>query len=102
MARKEKIYLVSACLVGVRCRYNGGAKTSRAVLNFLKGKRFVPVCLETLAGLPIPRPPATFIGGTGKDVLRGKASILDDSDNDVTEKIIRGAQETLRIAKLVR
>lgn len=102
MANREPVYIVSACLLGVKCRYDGKAKTSRPVLKFLTGKSFVPVCPETLAGLPIPRPSASFSKGSGKSVIQGTAKIIDTDGQDIAARILRGAEEMLRIAKLVR
>jgi len=51
----------------------------------LKGK-FIPACPEQLGGLATPRPPAEIKGGTGLDVLWGKAGVYTVQGNDVTEK----------------
>lgn len=55
--------LVSACLLGQNCKYNGGNNLHPGVLEFLKGKEVVPICPEVLAGLPTPRPPAELVQG---------------------------------------
>ena len=49
--------LVSACLLGENCKYNGGNNASPAILEFLKDKQVIPICPELLAGMPSPRPP---------------------------------------------
>ena len=49
--------LVSACLLGENCKYNGGNNASPAILKFLKDKQVIPICPELLAGMPSPRPP---------------------------------------------
>ena len=90
-----KIYAVSACLLGIRCRYDGGHKQSDKVLAFLRDRRFVPVCPELLTGLPIPRPPAEIVFGSGPDVLRGKARVKLADGTDATEAFLRGAKEAL-------
>ena len=54
-----------------------------------------------MGGLSIPRTPAEIIGGTGMDVLCGKAKVVDMNGVDVTEQFLRGAHEVLRIAKSV-
>ncbi len=55
--------LVSACLLGENCKYNGGNNYSSAVESFLRDKEVIPVCPETLAGLGIPRTPMEIVDG---------------------------------------
>jgi uncharacterized protein YbbK (DUF523 family) len=50
--------VVSACLLGTRCTYKGGDNLNDAVISFLHGKEVIPLCPETLGGLPTPRTPA--------------------------------------------
>ena len=97
--------LVSACLLGVRCRYDGGSKRHDEIVGRLSGLAAVPVCPEQLGGLPTPRPPCevrrTGGGmGTGEDVLEGRARVVSEDGEDETEAFLRGARETLRIAGL--
>ncbi len=91
--------LVSACLLGVRCRYDGSAKGSPALIRVASRAWLVPVCPEQLGGLSTPRPPALIRGGDGRDVLRGRARLENDLGEDVTEAFLRGAREALRIAR---
>lgn len=91
--------LVSACLVGVRSRYDGRAATDRKLLTRLRGKAIVPVCPEQLGGLPTPRLPAQIVGGDGRDVLAGRARVVRCDGKDVTREFIRGAREAARLAK---
>ncbi len=97
---RGKRVLVSACLVGVRCRFDGGSKRDPAILRALKGKVFIPVCPEQLGGLPTPRPLATIEDGDGLLVLEGKVRVINERGEDVTENFLRGAQQTLNIARL--
>lgn len=99
--------LVSACLLGVRCRFDGEACPSGEVLRALEGGgegsgrcRLVPVCPEILGGLPTPRARAEIRGGDGEDVLEGKARVICADGRDVTRAFLRGAEETLRLARL--
>ena len=55
--------LVSACLLGKNCKYNGGNNGHPAVEEFLQGHEVIPVCPEVMGGLPIPREPAEICGG---------------------------------------
>ena len=66
--------IVSACLLGVPCRYKGGANTDKGVISFVAGMDVIPVCPEVAAGMPIPRPPV--------EILRGRIVRKDGTDMD--------------------
>lgn len=55
--------IVSACLLGRNCKYNGGNNYDEKVAAFLEGKEIIPVCPEELAGLGIPRTPMEIVNG---------------------------------------
>ena len=55
--------LVSACLLGQKCKYNGGDNRSERLLEFLRGHEAIPVCPEVAGGLPIPREPCEIVEG---------------------------------------
>lgn len=59
--------LVSACLLGKNCKYNGGNNLDRRVVEFLQGHEVIPVCPERAAGLGIPRTPVEIVNGEVKD-----------------------------------
>lgn len=82
--------LVSACLLGVPCRYNGTGVIDERILELAKKHHLIPVCPEQLGGLPTPRPPAE----------RNGTRVLTRDDHDVTAPFLRGAQETQRLARL--
>jgi uncharacterized protein YbbK (DUF523 family) len=82
--------LCSACLLGVKCRYDGRSALNRKVIMLLKAETLIPVCPEQLGGLPTPREPAE---------IRGER-VITRSGRDVTENFKRGAKEVLKIAKL--
>lgn len=92
--------LVSACLCGVKCRYNGDAKPDEEVIALLREGKAIPVCPEQLGGLPVPRPPAEIMEGDGEAVLDGSACVRNRQGQDVTQAFIAGAEETLNIARL--
>ena len=92
--------LVSACLVGVHCRYDGSDSFNKELLEKLEGTPFVPICPEQLGGLPTPRVPAEIDHGDGHDVLEGEARVINEQGEDVTAHFLQGAQEALRIAVL--
>ena len=93
--------LVSACLVGTRCRYDGGGYDRYPELSrMVEEGRALPVCPEQLGGLPTPRPPAEIQAGDGTDVLAGNARITRQDGTDVTAEFLAGARKTLEIARL--
>lgn len=93
--------LVSACLLGLSTRYDGGCKGEPALVEYAKTHCVVPVCPEQLGGLPTPRPKSSLTGGDGAAVLRGKAKVLSETGRDVTENFLRGAKQTAALAKIV-
>jgi uncharacterized protein YbbK (DUF523 family) len=93
------VYLVSGCLIGLACRYDGRVKECPECCRALAGKRYVPVCPERMGGLPTPREPADLIGGDGGAVLSGSARVLTRSGIDVTANFLAGAEQVLRLAR---
>ncbi|MBO8165156.1 MAG: DUF523 domain-containing protein [Brevibacillus sp.] len=93
--------LISACMAGLATRYDGKDAYVEAVDQLVKNGKAMLVCPEQLGGLPTPRLPAEIVGGDGYDVLDGKARVVDASGRDVTEEFIRGAQQTLQLARKV-
>jgi uncharacterized protein YbbK (DUF523 family) len=94
-----KIFLVSACLLGLKSRYDGRAIPSDACRKAVAGGICIPVCPEQLGGLATPRVAAELVGGDGYDVLSGKARLITREGLDVTENFILGAQQVLEIAR---
>ena len=92
--------LVSACLLGLHTRYDGAARPSEHVWIALADCLHIPVCPEQLGGLSTPRTPACCRGGTGEEVLAGRARVVDEVGRDVTDRFLAGAREVLRIARL--
>ena len=84
--------LVSACLLGVRCRYDGESKMCPAVLDLAKEHELIPVCPEQLGGLPTPRTPAE---------IQGERVVTRDG-RDVTKEYQKGAEEAARLYQLLR
>jgi uncharacterized protein YbbK (DUF523 family) len=91
--------LVSGCLAGQKCRYDGGDCLIEGLRELAARGEGVPVCPERLGGLPAPRGPAEIVGGTGADVLDGKARVLDCAGVDLTGAFVAGAHEALELAR---
>ena len=91
--------LVSACLAGFDVKYDGTHNLNLKINKWFEEKKAMPVCPEVLGGLSIPREPAEIVGGDGEDVLSGQAEVITYTGKDVTEQFIKGAQETLKIAR---
>lgn len=98
--REARVVLVSACLLGEACRYDGKSKGSSPVMRALEGKEVVPVCPETGAGLGVPRPAVELSGGTGEAVLAGHArAVVAATREDRTAAFRYGAELALEAAR---
>lgn len=91
--------LVSACLAGICCKYNGGDNGIPLIKELVRQGKAIPLCPEQLGGLPTPRLPAEIKGGSARDVLQGKALVVRKDGVDVTENFIRGAREVLKFCR---
>ncbi|HHT9119442.1 MAG TPA: DUF523 domain-containing protein [Candidatus Hypogeohydataceae bacterium YC41] len=93
--------LISGCLVGLECRYDGTSERNDPLLEALKDRSLVPVCPEQFGGLPTPRARAEIVGGDGHDVLAQRARVMDETGRDVTLPFIKGAKEALKLSQLL-
>ena len=84
--------IVSACLAGIKCRWDGEARPCQRVIDLVKEGKAIPVCPEQLGGLTTPRIPSE---------QKGKNCFTKDG-KDVTLQFERGAQEALKIALLTK
>lgn len=91
--------LVSACLLGNRCRYNGRSYDLPVFVDSLSHFFVIPVCPEVLGGLPVPRPPSELVNGDGCDVWKGIASVQTEEGADLTAEFKAGALKTLELGK---
>ena len=97
-AKRRPGIIVSACLTGALCRYDGGHRLDEKVLRLSMEDEHVPLCPEQMGGLTTPRQPSEIIGGDGDDVLEGRARVVDTEGRDVTGQFLKGADEVLRTA----
>ena len=85
MMPDRKTILVSACLLGENCKYNGGNNRNERVLRYVDGHEVIPVCPEMLGGLPCPRKPVEWVGDR----------VLTRDGDDCTEAFRIGVQRAL-------
>ena len=91
--------LVSACLAGRACRFDGSGAYEDEVAALVEEGRAVLVCPEVDGGLGTPRPPAEIVGGDGADVLAGRARVVTHQGADVTDAYVKGAERALAAAQ---
>ena len=77
--------VVSACLLGENCKYNGGNNYSAAIAEFVDGREVISVCPERLAGLGIPREPIEIVDGV---VRRKDGTSVDEVLRDAVKQIL--------------
>ena len=87
-----EIILVSACLLGYNCKYNGKNNKNNKVLEYIKDKYVIPICPEVFGGLSTPRIPSEIKGD----------KVINKQGIDVTKYFIEGANKTLDIAKILK
>ena len=89
MNQNEPKYLISACLVGCHCRYDGKNQSREAMVELHQTGQALVVCPEELGGLPTPRPPCEI----------KNSKVISINGEDKTEAYILGATEALKLAK---
>lgn len=86
--------LISACLLGINTKYDGGSNKVSKLIDLIKDVTFIPICPEQLGGLSTPRPPAEII------LEDEKLTVVNNQGENVTSQFVKGAKETLKTAKL--
>jgi len=81
--------IVSACLAGENCKYNGGNNLNQKMMDFLQSHEMIKVCPEVLGGLPIPRPSAEIVYG----------QVMNIEGKNITKEFTLGAQKAFEIVK---
>lgn len=87
---KDNLVAVSACLIGVNCKYNGKNNLNLKVMNYLQGKEVILVCPEELGGLTTPRIPCE---------IQKDRTVINENGLNVTDNFLLGAYRTLDILK---
>ena len=85
--------LVSACLVGINSKYNGGNNYNKKIFELVKSGKAIPLCPEQLGGLSTPRVPCEI------KFVNGKRYVIDKNGRDVTLEYERGAREVMKFVK---
>lgn len=88
--------LISACLVGINCKYNGGNNYNKKALELVKKGLAIPICPEQLGGLTTPRNPLEI------KLIDKQIHVIDNKNKDVTNEFERGANEVLKLAKTLK
>lgn len=92
------MFLISACLCGVNCKYSGKNNMDERCMHLLEEGKALLVCPEQLGGLSTPRKPSE-LQNVPEDILNMSGKILTCDGDDVTENYLKGAQEALKIAE---
>lgn len=87
------MYIVSSCLAGVNCRYNGKSYENELVIDLVKKGEAIPLCPEQLGYLSTPRDPSEII------LANGVKKVLTNKGLDVTKEFKLGAEKLLDVAK---
>ncbi len=89
------MYIVSACLSGVNCRYDGKNSANEKIVDLVNKGRAIIVCPEILGGLPIPRIPCEILQDSA-----GNRQVINKDGKVLTKEFQIGAEKTLEIAKI--
>lgn len=99
--KKEKI-AVSACLLGINCKYNGENNRNEKILEYIENMDYIAICPETYGGLSTPRLPSEIeIGKSGVDFIKDRENfhVYSKEGIDVTEEFVKGAEKALEKLK---
>lgn len=90
------MYIISSCLAGISCRYDGESSENQYVIELVRQGKAMPVCPELLGGLPVPRVCCEII-----EDERGEQRIVSSEGRDFTREFALGAEKTLEIARII-
>ena len=93
--------IVSACLAGIPCNYNGEATPDERIIALIKDGLAFPVCPEVLGGLTISRSRTRIVEGDGHIILERKSGLVTADGRDVTKQFLKGAELTLKVLRLL-
>lgn len=81
------MYIISSCLAGKNCKYDGGNNRTDWIIKLMEKEDYLLICPERASGLLAPRPPAEIVNGR----------VVDKDGNDVTEDFVHGSDITMKI-----
>lgn len=90
------MYIISSCLAGISCRYDGESSENQYVIELVRQGKAMPVCPELLGGLPVPRVCCEII-----EDERGEQRVVSSEGRDFTREFALGAEKTLEIARII-
>ncbi len=94
--------IASACLVGLKTRYDGGANSDPEIIEMFRRGEVLPLCPEQLGGLSTPREPFEFVEGDGEALLHGKSYLKGlKTGRSGNEFFLKGARQVLYVVKLL-
>lgn len=85
----KTVYAISACLMGVECRYDGRGNLAKELKDWLEDKEHILVCPEVMGGMSTPRAPSEIQGNR----------VMDNLGNDVTDYFVGGAHKAIKKMK---
>ncbi|MCQ2969377.1 MAG: DUF523 domain-containing protein [Clostridium sp.] len=92
------MYLISACLCGVNCKYNGSNNYNQKCNKLFMSGKAILICPEQLGGLTTPRVPSE-LQANARDIIKNNGKVITKEGLDVTMEFIKGAKEVMKIAK---
>jgi len=96
-------FVISRCLLGVPCRYDGKSKPNQTIIDFLssleEGQDYITICPETAGGLKCPRAPGEITAKTTEDVLAGVGKVESADGTDYTAEFLKGAAISYKAAQ---
>lgn len=90
------MYLVSSCLAGINCRYDGKNHENKLIVDLVKKGEAIPVCPEQLGGLSTPRTSCEIVIDE-----KNRRKVISKDKRDCTNEFMLGAEKTLKVAKAV-
>ncbi|ANQ51900.1 DUF523 domain-containing protein [Flammeovirga sp. MY04] len=93
MEKVKPKYIISSCLVGVKCRYNGTCSSTINLEDMIQSGEAIPICPEVIGGLPTPREPVEI--QQTEDGIR----VTNKAGNDYTPQFLKSAEEVLKICQ---
>jgi phosphoribosylglycinamide formyltransferase 1 len=99
---KKPIFGVSACLLGIPCRYDGKSKINKKTIELLSEYTVLPICPEVLSGFPVPRVPMEFKEGDGSFIIEGRGKLVNERGKDLGKEMKKGVESAFEIINTIQ